>query len=862
MTVLILGTIEASLNGKLSLEFAMAGTWRNPFKFEYLALANLNLAIGISVGGGGVLPTFQFGGTVWVGVIEAGSNDHAIKISIYFGIDFNNPDDNYIFGSVNKFTLSQIFKAFKLGKPKVPRVVAESGFPEGLTVSYSMEGETIEALDLNIQKGLYLKGTLNFLGFKVCAEILISPPEKLLIDVALSPISWAGGLITLQRNETDGVNGPKAFIYLKPDSVTVQIEGYISLLGISKYVYIDVSDTGFKFQMTTDIWGMIRSDLVVQAAYGNLAALHFSFVANVKIDFHLRQIADAAIKYLDKAKDIAVKKLEEAQRRVADAQKKVENAEKKMDGWKKSIDDYQNRLRKRAAEIEEAKKEFAKSCKSECGDVCIPFLDWKSECFKIWWWWVGCPTWNNCKWKAPNVICIAACEIKKAAKKFVAWAEQTGIKILIGLSEVGKGLIDVGKGFVTMAKHLVGFAIDILKFVQDVVKVGIEISKNIMNWVGDNLFKVELLELRGKLTSDFNACVGITCKFVIFGLKADYTGDLCVNLKFWENLAADTVEEKYKGTKKMIQKVPNIDGKAREFENNKNDLGKKEEDIEKDVKKETKDRRKRDYVPTAEEMYYRRLAEEPLPAIVTRSASTVNAFKNGAPWVLVEGFDKSNFDHTPLEDSNIPAEKRTLHEDWHKHHAKPCLQISKVIDKYSMIADGLRSLHDSMINVREGYQATKRTMQQGVDDLRREITSTEMKHNMTHEEQEDLYHWYNKAKDGTKKWNYKARHLMADEHSLMLPRFRSQIEHILKKEKDQNFLGYMNELHEVGQAAFKRSNIPSESTVTAAKELRRIKKDLIDLVHSDESNQPRFGAKVRSIQTNIRGLKRSMERCN
>ena len=91
-------------------------------------------------------------------------------------------------------------------------------------------------------------------------------------------------------------------------------------------------------------------------------------MASVKIDFHLRQIADAAMKYLNKAKDIAVKKLEEAQRRVADAQKKVENAGKKMDGWKKSIDDYQNRLKKRSEEIENAKKEFAKSCQKECGD--------------------------------------------------------------------------------------------------------------------------------------------------------------------------------------------------------------------------------------------------------------------------------------------------------------------------------------------------------------------------------------------------------------------------------------------------------------------------------------------------------------
>ena len=47
-----------SLTGKLSLQFAMVGTWLNPFKYQYLALSNLNLAIGISVGAGGVLPTF------------------------------------------------------------------------------------------------------------------------------------------------------------------------------------------------------------------------------------------------------------------------------------------------------------------------------------------------------------------------------------------------------------------------------------------------------------------------------------------------------------------------------------------------------------------------------------------------------------------------------------------------------------------------------------------------------------------------------------------------------------------------------------------------------------------------------------
>lgn len=142
------------------------------------------------------------------------------------------------------------------------------------SLSFS-QGKTIEALDIEIAAGLYLKGTVNFLGFTVAATIVANPPEKFLVDIQLSPIDWAGGLIALRRNADDLKNGPKAFIYLTSTSITVQIEGYISLLGMSRYVYIDVSDTAFKFKTTTDLWGMIKSELYVEAAYGSLATLAF-----------------------------------------------------------------------------------------------------------------------------------------------------------------------------------------------------------------------------------------------------------------------------------------------------------------------------------------------------------------------------------------------------------------------------------------------------------------------------------------------------------------------------------------------------------------------------------------------------------
>ena len=47
---------------------------------------------------------------------------------------------------------------------------------------------------------------------------------------------------------------------------------------------------------------------------------------------------------------------------------------------------------------------------------------------------------------------------------------------------------------------------------------------------------------------------------------------------------------------------------------------------------------------------------------MTRSTATINAFKNDAPWVLIQDFDARNFDHRPIMDKNIPAEKRTLDE--------------------------------------------------------------------------------------------------------------------------------------------------------------------------------------------------------
>ena len=65
-------------------------------------------------------------------------------------------------------------------------------------LSFTLLGKTIDELGLEIQAGVYFKGTLNILEVEVFAEININTdPEALRIyaKVTVSPISWVGGRV-------------------------------------------------------------------------------------------------------------------------------------------------------------------------------------------------------------------------------------------------------------------------------------------------------------------------------------------------------------------------------------------------------------------------------------------------------------------------------------------------------------------------------------------------------------------------------------------------------------------------------------------------------------------------------------------
>lgn len=106
-------------------------------------------------------------------------------------------------------------------------------------------------------------------------------------------------------------------------------------------------------------------------------------------------------------------------------------------------------------------------------------------------------------------------------------------QILMGFADVAKGLISVGEGFVALAEKVVDFANDFLSFVNNIVQAGLSVFQQMAEWASKNLFKIDLLELRGSLDDDFNACVGITAKCVILGLKIDYEGNDNLSKKYF-----------------------------------------------------------------------------------------------------------------------------------------------------------------------------------------------------------------------------------------------------------------------------------------------------------------------------------------
>lgn len=332
------GALRVGLQG-LELEMTMVGIWKKAFGIDWLAFGNAQLAIALKPG----VPVFGFaiGGELRLGKLDSGKE---IIIAVYLGIDPILPRRNYFYGSVNRASIGALLEAFDWSL-ELPKVLKESGFPKGLFVSFAFDH--IEVPGHVIPAGFRLNGTLNILGFTVSCDIVIDIPRRIKIDIHMSPLNLAGGLLKLYKSRSDSSSGPMFYADIKilpVPSVVVKASGYSSLVGIMQSeTTLEISNTEFKLEL----WGrffLFDATLRVHATYGSLETAAFSVYGLLSTAW-MEELEKRVVSQIDEAGKVATAKLTEAQDKVRGAnaaydaavrtlqekQRDVENANRKFD---------------------------------------------------------------------------------------------------------------------------------------------------------------------------------------------------------------------------------------------------------------------------------------------------------------------------------------------------------------------------------------------------------------------------------------------------------------------------------------------------------------------------------------------------
>ena len=137
-------------------------------------------------------------------------------------------------------------------------------------------GKRLDKYDIDLHKGLMIKGKFNIQGLRGKAEVKINFPNSISVDVTLDSMSIGIGMIALRKSKSDPNTGAQLRVrFSYTDGVTADIQGYVSLLKIGVESRIVISDEGFKLAVEGNIFGIVAANLSLKAAYGSIESADF-----------------------------------------------------------------------------------------------------------------------------------------------------------------------------------------------------------------------------------------------------------------------------------------------------------------------------------------------------------------------------------------------------------------------------------------------------------------------------------------------------------------------------------------------------------------------------------------------------------
>ena len=343
--IVLSASVSISTKG-FSLGLSMGGCWMNVFNAKWLSICNLLGSISFAPPTG--VSGFELGGEVRLGYKSTG---HQITAKGYAGFNLISPQDNYYYVSFTKATVGSVLKAFKI-KARIPKPLADSGFPKGFLSSFSLSGKELPKVDVSIPAGFRFKGTLNILGLQGMVDVNIDLPRAVTFKVGLPPIT-IGSILKMYASPKNRKIGPylNAVVRMLPRPyINIEAKGYVSFIGIKLETSLKITNSEYKFFIKGSVWGLFQASLLVHARYGNIKTASFRIKGEFKTDLFeriqktvvntLNSSAKKATAAINKAKgklerakvpfNRAIGKLNRAQAKVNQAKLKIKRAGDKV----------------------------------------------------------------------------------------------------------------------------------------------------------------------------------------------------------------------------------------------------------------------------------------------------------------------------------------------------------------------------------------------------------------------------------------------------------------------------------------------------------------------------------------------------
>ena len=359
--ITLMATIGVSVGG-VKLEGSMSGCWNNAFGSKYLTICNLLLSMSINPS---PLPIsgLEFGGRVEVGKQSCG---HVLTAESYVGVNVLNPSENYFYADVGPVTFQKFFDAFCMNV-KLPKPLADSGFPNGFKTSFSLLGRELPHAGIIIPPGYRFRGTINILGLEAYSDIYIQLPTRITAKINLPPLSIAGGVFKMYRNSTDTKAGP--YINTTKRSPSIEAQGFVKVFGTSTEAKLLITDKKYEVEIERKILNLYEARLRIFAQYSkSITSRSFEVEGWFKNDL-FDKINTALRDGLQKSADEANKHIKNAQKKIDVAKGKFDKAKAELHNAKRDVDKAQGSFDAAVAKVNDVRRKLDgicsyKSCKS------------------------------------------------------------------------------------------------------------------------------------------------------------------------------------------------------------------------------------------------------------------------------------------------------------------------------------------------------------------------------------------------------------------------------------------------------------------------------------------------------------------